>query len=164
MNKTLHFNKKTREFLDKIKNLSEEDKAYYDKFLNEYYSNALSTDPIKLGNQLHNTKELVSSVYNSTNSRNRDLLAQAKSTNTLNQNLESFKGEDTDKYAEVLKTYGYNKAFTELFEDYSLIMLEQDTYADVHSALKRFYIDLSKLNRLESKFKRQERKNKKEQE
>lgn len=155
------FSQKSLEYLDHQK-LPKKDKAYYSKFIDEYYGNSLSKDISKIKTQLHNTSELVDKVYAQTNSKHRDLLSHVKATNHLSEKIEVEECADSlyeeDRYYHMLKTNGYNDTLKELFEDYATNLSHTNTSEASLKLLKLFYIDFQKLNREERSWKRKEKK------
>lgn len=154
MSKKLYFPKKSLEYIDKIENLSEEDKKYYDLFLDEYYSTSIS--PKNILTQIHNTPQLIKSVYDQTNSRNRDLYSKLKLGDKLEHTPEDCSDTHKEnKYSSLLKTSTFNETILELFDDFSLeISTSKLTQVDALNLLKRFYVEISRVNREEAKFKK----------
>lgn len=67
-----------------IRELNEEELEWLNKFEGEYTNASVSqSDPERLKNQLHNTKELAKDCTDRNNQRNRCLLNITKSTNQL---------------------------------------------------------------------------------
>ena len=153
------FTKKATEYTDHI-NLPEKEQEYYTRFKSEYYDNQVSQDPEKIKDQLHNTKELVSSVYNSTNSRNRDLLSTQKATNQLQELNEEVNYKDVyeeDKYTSMLKTEGYSETIRGMFQEFSDEFTQINTQPQSINLLKLFYITIQRVNREERKWLRKEK-------
>lgn len=76
---------------DYIDKLSEKEKAWLNKFNEEYVNSSLNTkEPRK---NLHRTKKLRKDCYDRNNSRNRDILTRAKASGT-GIYLEDLKRED----------------------------------------------------------------------
>jgi hypothetical protein len=153
MTKKLYFPRNTREYLDKIENLSEEDKEYYKKFNDEYYANSISIQNTSL--QLHNTPSLVKQVYNQTNARGRDIMS--KSFYRVDETIDSLENQPKEnKYSQLLKTSTFNETIIELFDDYSLeISSSVKSHGDALMILKRFYVEIGRVQREEAKFKKQ---------
>lgn len=152
------FTKKASEYVDSVHFDSKELNDYYDKFIFELYDNSLSKSLENINKQLHNTNDLINKVYDSCNARNRDLISNLRATGHLEQEVES----DTplykeDKYQHMLKTHGYNDTLKELFDDFSILNMSTKTHQSSLNILKSFYIEISKLNREERRFRKKER-------
>ena len=63
---------------DYVDKLSEEEKAWLNKFTEEYVNASLNTED--LDKNLHNTEELKKDCYRRNNARNRDILTKAKAS------------------------------------------------------------------------------------
>lgn len=151
------FTRKASEYIHKKDFKNKELNDYYEKFERELFDNNLSKSLDRIHTQLHNTNELINKVYSQANSRERDLVSNLRATGHLEQEVDSntpFYKEE--KYSHLLKTHGYNYTLKELFEDYSLMNLEVNTLHDSLQLLKHFYVEISKLNREERKFKKKD--------
>lgn len=76
---------------DYVDKLNDEEKAWLNKFTNEY-TNA-SLDRKNLKNNFHNTEELKKDCYDRNNARNRDVLTRAKASGN-NVYLDDIKEKD----------------------------------------------------------------------
>jgi hypothetical protein len=65
---------------DYVEKLSEEDKAWLNKFTEEYVNASLDSE--NLENNFHCTDELKKDCYRRNNARNRDILTRAKASGT----------------------------------------------------------------------------------
>lgn len=154
--KKYNFPQRVHEYIDEPE-LPEDAKTYYDKFNNENYGNSLSKD--NLNSQLHNTPELVKSVYDQSNARSRCLLTKMKITKQLDpsEEQESTHLYQDDKYYRMMKVDGYNLTLKEIFEDFSLLLTETTTPHHTLQHLKSFYVATRKLDREEKKWKKNEK-------
>jgi hypothetical protein len=77
---------------DYVNKLSEKDKAWLNKFTDEYVNDSLNRED--LSKNLHNTPKLKKDCDDRNNARNRDILTRRKAAGDMNY-LEDLKGDES---------------------------------------------------------------------
>lgn len=86
--------------MDYIDKLSDEEKAFMNKFMGEYANAALDTE--NLENNLHNTKELKKDCQDRNNARNRCILTKANATGIIDNIDELKESQLSENYEDLL--------------------------------------------------------------